>query len=411
MQNNTIRKMSLVLIICAYSVACAEVEVRITQVPTLPVLPEAHIVAAIKSALMRTPENMWEEELIKAGQRSFESVLAGPPGSLAGMSTTTDAEADILLSRWEPDNLFDLGFRALYLWDMPDFNWFVIKCDPSRFASADNTEAFLKKVLTWHFMPSSFRVQLRYAPESTPTFLAGGGDLPAPKRGGLYYLFGVRDGSETYLMIGVGKAYFMHDYPQGGAYVKERFPPLRDLVQSWSKGQILSEVEKTWGARQPTTYNNYRDVILISAAVQRGLTKSELEALLLPGNAPDAAASELRTSAVMKALLDYHQLASNRDAIEDITLRIDRQEGRFALQAVFLTLAASADFDGGDLALKCVATCGSVEPALRYLVHRGTSEAVYNKLKNAVVPAEAEGLRRTALEQIRSRIDKSQASR
>src|SRR5690242_12932536 len=123
-----------------------------------PVLPEAHIVAAIKSALMRTPENMWEEELIKARQRSIETVLAGPPGSLAGMSTTTDAEADILLSRWEPDNLFDLGFRALYLWDMPDFNWFVIKCDPSRFASADNTEAFLKKVLTWHFMPSSFRV-------------------------------------------------------------------------------------------------------------------------------------------------------------------------------------------------------------------------------------------------------------
>src|SRR5207245_1877935 len=122
--------------------------------------------------------------------------------------------------------------RSMWAWDTPEHNWFVLQCDSAEFASAARAEGFLNQVLRLTFLPSS-RLELKYAPGET--FLQGEGFIYARHRGGEYYVHGVRSGENGWLLVQVGKASFMYRYPRGGAYVRERFPPLTELIGEWSK--------------------------------------------------------------------------------------------------------------------------------------------------------------------------------
>jgi hypothetical protein len=246
---------------------------------------------------------------------------------------------------------------------------------------------------------------LRYALASRPTFLAGSARPGHGIEGYEYAVFGIHSESDAYLLLQVGKAYFKRDYPEGGAYVPERFPPLTSLLANWEKERILSEVDKTWARGGPMVYNNNRDSILIDAAAQRGLDRSDLDRLLFPKQ-PQPSTLARRAYAVMKALVQNHQVEPNRDAVEDIVLRLgwDKSVGQFAVPEIFGWLAKAMDSDQTNLALKCLQSCIDPDPPIRYLRDRAKTKEAYEELKKAAIPPPLEGLRRGALEDIRARL-------
>jgi hypothetical protein len=274
---------------CGYEYAGVRIEM--SPVPSMPALPQAtRIVTSIRDLALRPPQDRWERDILAASERSFELVLPTPLGGLVGMATAKGDAGDVLVASWHPGDSSELGVRGFSTWDAPEDTWFLIECDQAKFASASSAESFLKQLLRWNSIPD-LRLQVKFA-LSSPANLAGSMVVPWVRPGGEYFLYGIRHESEAYLLIQVGKSYFYRDYPEGGSFVPERFPPLKQLVSTWNKDRLLSEVDRTWLVRGPMANYNSRDAILVSAAVQRGLDRSDLERLLLATNAPDSAAVE-----------------------------------------------------------------------------------------------------------------------
>src|SRR5205823_8685943 len=99
-------------------------------------------------------------------------VLPLPLGPLVGVATVTNEGSDVLIANWRFNDSLGTGVRGLWIWDTPEYNWFVIKCDAERFKSAASTESFLNQVLQWQSEKTSPLVlQLRYTLAMGQTFL------------------------------------------------------------------------------------------------------------------------------------------------------------------------------------------------------------------------------------------------
>jgi hypothetical protein len=357
---------------------------------------------------LRSTQDAWERSLLDAGERSVGLVSLKSIGPLVGMTIVKSNEEgnDALVAQWEPGETAGDGVRSVWLWDTPEISWFVVRCDPARFASTKPAQGFLDSFLKWRStLPAYVSLKVQYAPASKPRFLVGYTVLDLGERGREYSLHGVWQNSEAYLLIRAGKGLFSTLYPEGGIYVPERFPPLKELAKAWGKERILTETARTWQARGPSTYRGYRDSILITELASRGFTRDDLERLLLAPNPPSWVARELRAAAVMRALIHSKQLDRNREAFEDVTLRMGTLgDSPLALSTV-LGMLAQADSDYSGLAMKCLAACIYREPPLQYLLLKGSNEESYTTVEHAVVPARLMALQHRALEQIRGRIE------
>lgn len=368
---------------------------------------EQHIVSTIRVMTLRLPQNSWEEDLVRAGERGFESVLNLPVGSRHGMVTLKDNGVDVLVGNWDSGQSSKLGISGFWIWDTPDYAWFVVGSTRDNFSSLHSTAGWLEEVLKWQFAaPEPLPLHLRYLSNSTSAFLNGFAVLPYAERGSSYLVSGIGVGSDAYVLLKLGKSYLTRLYPEGGAYVPERFPPLRDLVKAWSQEQILSEVGKMWLKEQPDANNNFRDSILISAAVEGGLKAADLESLLLPSNVPSELAWSQRVSAVLAALTEHHQIAQARNVIAKATIEIGSREdvGENALRVVFRWLGQSSDVDFCDLAVQCLKTCRYDSPPLYYLLAHGRSSEIYTSVKEAHIGSGSQALRDQVLREISDRI-------
>jgi hypothetical protein len=318
--------------------------------------------------------------------------------------------SDVLVANWVTEASTVTGAHDFWLYDTADYDWFVIKCDLAAFASVASTETFLKQLLKWPYVaPPVLNIKLQYAPASGTGLLAGSALLVNPERGDEYRLSALRLDSGCYLLLKIGKGFFALGYPEGGAYVPERFPPLKDLIKTWSKERILAEVGRMWSVSRPFANNNYRDRILIREAAKRGLGPEDLRRLLLPPSAPGLIAWSQRAAAVMMALVDTHQLDANHGTLADIVMTMGHRDdvGKFALEHLFDALQEHSTFDDTGLALRCLSECLYPSAPLIYLAQRGNGEATYAKVAAAVVTEQmAKWWQGTALKNIRARLDK-----
>jgi len=393
----------------------AGVRIELTAVPELPRDAQGEsIVRAVLGFAARQPQDATEAAYLKAAERSFEAVLIPRPGPVVGMTTVKNEGDDVLIAQWQPGQPAATGVEGFWVWDAPDYSWFVLKCDPANFKSPASAQDFLGRILKWETgAPDPLRMNLRYAASEVGDFLDGTADLWLVGSGTKYRVLGVRSGPDSYLLVQVWKELFRLGYPEGGVYVPERFPPLKELVKGWSKERILSEVGRLWDRSDWFANIAIRDQILIAESARRGLGRSDLELLFFPSNVPGFRAWSWRTGSVMTALVHTNQVDGNREAIADIAMKLGTRDdiGRFALQNIFDGLSQSkGDFTG--LALECLSKCVNVEPPLSYLRKRGNTEDVYAKVKRAVVvDLVQEAQRDAALAEIRARIDEAKAPR
>lgn len=95
--------------------------------------------------------------------------------------------------------------------------------------------------------------------------------------------FGTKAGEDSFVTLRVGKnltlSYPVPYYPVP-PLVPERFPPLTELVQSWSFGRIWSEVGRTVDMKSQFDFSEHRDEILVRELARRGLSDDQFLDLL-----------------------------------------------------------------------------------------------------------------------------------
>jgi hypothetical protein len=373
--------------------------------------PEAEeakqIVATLPRLPMRAPATDWERTLLEAGQTSSRQVLKNPLGPLLGMTTTTTARGDVLASTYEAGDGAKFGIRGYSLWDEADRTWFIMSVDPKSLSSVASADALIRSTAMWGYGYKVF-INVLYAAAPSQTALWGEGDLLYRYRGAAYDIVGLRVGGDAYLLLSVGKLTFKPMYPDDGIYVPERFPRLRDLVPSWTKQRLLSEVGRFWDSGTAMAKNNQRDRILIAEIVKRGVSDEDLTRLLLPANVPNLLMWEFNTEAVMASLVRTNQVAPHRRVLEQIAIDLCRRQdaGPLPTSSIFWWLKEKPALDFAGLALTCLETAIYPEPPLQYLQDRGRTEDAYQRVAQTQVPERWVPMRDSVLRQIRERIDK-----
>ena len=272
-----IRICFLVMSGCLWAAPAIHVSVE-SKLPDLPEVERR--INALHSLSLRAANGDWERSLLDAGRLSINNVLALVPTDFVGMATFETVNGDTLVGSWQAEPT--TGVRSMWLWDEPEYNWFLLECDPHAFESPGATQEFLTRMISWNHAMVSFDVlDIRYAAGAEGSLLIGQSSLSPPyPYGSELRFFAVRSAGSVYLAVEAGKQLFA--YPSQGRYVPERFPPLSARVTGWDKSKLLSEVGKMRSATGPIAHFNNRDAILIPEIVRRGVTDADLDALMLP---------------------------------------------------------------------------------------------------------------------------------
>jgi hypothetical protein len=186
--------------------------------------------------------------------------------------------------------------------------------------------------------------------------------------------------------------------PIGRKYIKERFPPLKARVSSWSKDQLLAEVGKPT-QEMAIVDPPMRDQILIDELVTReDFTPFDFKTLLdrVPSGWYFGPGANYSVVAALKVHRAVEFEAAIRAYLNEPSARFD---------GILGPLAREPALDLEDLAIACIeqnkrAGAGCIV----YLGERGKTERAYLALKKAVPAPAAENLLQTAIVQVAGRL-------
>jgi hypothetical protein len=353
---------------------------------------------------LTNPSGEWEQRLTDAAKKSIGAMITAVPGELIGVNVGAYNGMDIMTSAWNTDSP---GVRKIWVLDEPEYNTFVLECEPVPTSSGDSVKSligtFIKPDEESFVRLARFEVGFSHIAKR---LVAGGyGSISPPyPNGGEIHVFVVRSPGVVLLMLQAGKRLFR--YPEEAAYVPERFPPLSSRISVWSQAKLISEVGKMTAQPSPIRYFSNRDEILIQEIVNRGITDQQIETLMSPPAEYDEAYGR-RVTAVMKGVIESKQLERHRLAIENATLKIGavrRDDNRYALESIFRALRDQVQEDYTDLALSCLKICQLQFGPMLYLEGRASTQAAIRAIEQADLPASQEGLRMSVLKEARKRI-------
>ncbi|MCC6368296.1 MAG: hypothetical protein IT165_32620 [Bryobacterales bacterium] len=369
------------------------------------------ILDRIYTLSLRSPRDQWERDHVTGGEKSVRQVLSVSPRGLAGMTTIADPAGDVFAARWVPSaEDLSLGVSGIAIWDTPEYNFLILECAQSKFETTPVTGAFLKRLVAWKREDPylrSVKVWLGRMPYGM--LMAGSGALePHFPIGTEFTLEAWQRGANVDLVLQIGKAVFGGLYPEGSAYVAERFPPFRERVATWPREKVFAEIGKTWKAQGPSQGYPNRDKILIREALSRNPRLEEVESLLV-AQAPTGYALLARVDVVMKVLMEQKKVSQYRDAIVQSILALDRIPQARSVQRIFALLVFERKEDFSREALDCAMRCAFPEAPgfplgpYMYLAERATPETA-QRLAEADVPERLRKMKAWTLEQIALRL-------
>ncbi len=197
---------------------------------------------------------------------------------------TTD-EGDVLLARW---NAADPSRpeRATWLWNTPYWDIFIVEVDAT-VLRADELARYCDKLFVWDGSIQLRSLQLIYLnSEPGKQEVAGIGDYLKTERG-IYrmWLSALARGDRGYIGVSLSKP-ISGGAEAGSSWVRERFPPLRDRLVTWTRQALLEEVGKNSlpkGTNTPTALSR-RDTIVLRELLSRGpISDAEVRRILFGG--------------------------------------------------------------------------------------------------------------------------------
>jgi hypothetical protein len=215
-------------------------------------------------------------------------------------------------------------------------------------------------------------------------------------------ILGVPAQSNSYVYsITVGKvlvspAYYT-GYPSDFLYVRERFPPLRDRIGSWTNERLTLELDDGSGL-----FATNRDEILLTELLRRGISAGEFRQLF---DAP----GPFRVEHVMRTLANTHREAQYSGGLRDMLLAqapgVHRSEETVRVALQYLKRSPNADLC--DVVSQFLARGAFAPWTFYYMEQRGHTREHYEAVERAVLPPGVPGAERAradALGQIRQRV-------
>jgi hypothetical protein len=320
-------------------------------------------------------------------------------------AVTHQDNGDVLVVRWSVDEAFTKG--TVYLQDSPYVSRYEL-CLTNGVATKEDVAAFVSKLIIFRKTPINlmFREAIEILlPENRPigaffvnTTLSSTGKT---------HEFSIRAAQyekDWLVEVLVGKSFTESYYPVQ-AFIPERFPPLSDLMKSWSFERIWSEVGTPVGPHSWEDYSENRDRIRISELIRRGVSKEQFGELL---RTADSALLQRRAAVVMSALGAAGEGPSLNRYFEPALATYERigPAADSAVQTVFLSASRACATPYEATAMRLLKEGIFVEGALLYLGQCSTSKETLQTIESFSAPNELRPQKETALNSIRARIGK-----
>jgi len=233
------------------------------------------------------------EKLLRAAE-AFTKVTFNLPSLKYVKAVTRQEEGDVLVVKWTMDEPFAKG--VVFLQDEPNFSRYEFRLANCEIHSKEDVEAFLSKLVVWrkppnNIMPGGFEVRLLIDDRPIKAFFGDITTLSVIWLRNMEINAAALGENEWLVTVKMGKGFTSTYYPIA-PFVPERFPPLAELVQSWSFERISSELGKA-------TYPQFRDDVLVTEVIRRGLSEEQFVALIGSAEPPRL---ESRAQVVLIAL-------------------------------------------------------------------------------------------------------------
>ncbi len=389
----------------------AAVDVRIETRRSLPNSSVWELLGTVLRTSLRVPHSDSWESSIEAGARKSAVDIIGPQlGELVGISTLTVSGEDILVARWKP--IIDSQFTSIWAWDTPQFNYMILECSLEAFGSPAQAERFIKTLIVWKVPTlelSSITAAVRVGTHANGTILVGSGQVLPPYPYGVEFsLSAIQLDRRAYLVVKAGKGLFsIRHYPEGASYVLERFPPLRNRVQTWSQQEILEEGGKAYTLTGPISRYDNRDAVLIQELVRRGVSEIQMEQLMLP-NLDDIDLRSQRMFRVLRTLKQSNGVKQYNSAISNVLKRLENenppQERLLELLLRELREGVGTGANFSEFAVGCITRGIAMNAALLYLEYNCDSTALFQKLSQTDVPELYHASKESTLNKIKVRL-------
>jgi hypothetical protein len=332
--------------------------------------------------------------------------------------TFATSDGDVLLARWgaaesgRPE-------RATWLWDEPWWDIFVIEVDPAVLQS-DQLTRYCEGLFVWDTGPIGLRsMSLTYLDSQPGKQVAlGTGEYIQTSRGVyVMWLSALASGDHAYIGVTLSKsiilagAYGEANIPSGAWEVKERFPPLRDRLSSWSRDALLEELGKgAPGNDYLRRYPRTHDVIILQELLSRGpLSDAEVRQVVVgdfdKGDAYSAEVIDLRVGTFLLVVESRNELAAYAPALRSVLLGTpilaayeDPVMGRVA------TAMDKHGIDFSEAALLCLERGRYTRMSLFYLQFHARDEQTLRKLQSIPVRPDLEDTKRFAVKRIAERL-------
>jgi hypothetical protein len=197
--------------------------------------------------------------------------------------------------------------------------------------------------------------------------------------------------------------HFVADPPINPAFVPERFPPLKDLVTTWSRERLVREIGATASRPFPGNLTEERDRIITSELVRRGLSDEDLVRLLT--DVPNRLYQQRATGIILGIRAAGQQVRYLRAFAETIG-QYERIGviGDSAAEVLFYELANHCAEQFENLALEALTKQHAVRGALGYLQRCGKTQRTYDLVESTQVSTDFSTMRMLTLGDIKSRI-------
>jgi hypothetical protein len=230
---------------------------------------------------MRLAEGALDPEaqaILQASTRFTKRLFSVPSLDLRRAISYRDGSGDILLVEWNIEEPFGQG--SVIVEDTPFVSAYALCLRDCRVSTQEELKALLSALLADGWMRG---VPIHVSPGAVIQGFAGKTMTSSVDLLHDLELVGYASADAWYLTLQVGKSHSRADYPVP-PFVPERFPPLAELIETWTASQIRIEVGRQAGPTPDFQLPEPRDRVLITELARRGLTTEEIVDLL--GSAP-----------------------------------------------------------------------------------------------------------------------------
>ncbi len=332
--------------------------------------------------------------------------------------TFPTSDGDVLLARW---GAADSGRpeRATWLWDTPSLDIFIVEVDAA-VLRPDELTRYCEGLFVWDDRAIGLRsMGLTYLDSATgKQVVLGKAEFDGTSRG--FYGVGLSafaSGDHAYIGVTLSKsiisagAYAEADIPSGAWGVKERFPPLRDRLSSWSRDALVAEVGKGFSLRDNLLrYPSGRDRIVLDELLSRGpLSDAEVRRIVVgvfdQGDYQSGEIISLRMGTLLGALESRNEVAAYAPSLRSTLLNtpvLAAIEDSVMGHVVAAMNRHGIDFS--EAALSFLERGRYTRLSLYYLQDHARDEKTLRKLESIPVRPDLEDTKRFAVKRIAERL-------